>query len=116
MTRIRRISRYKISKIVECFVLDLTATQTAYIIGLINLRYKRFTEGIYKQQIEQFKEKVRGTMEHKYIEKVQYTKGLENTSYLYNLPVVQYLLSGHTVVFNKDVTFLLERMVLENLL
>jgi predicted ATPase len=44
-------------------------------------------------------------MEHKYIEKVQYTKGLEKISYLYNLPVVQYLLSGNKIVFNKDVTF-----------
>ncbi|MDR2399279.1 MAG: AAA family ATPase [Endomicrobium sp.] len=44
-------------------------------------------------------------MKHRYIEKVQYTKGLEKTSYLYNLPVVQYLLSGHKIAFNKDVTF-----------
>jgi predicted ATPase len=44
-------------------------------------------------------------MKYKYIEKVQYTKGLEETSYLYNLPVVQYLLAGNKIVFNKNVTF-----------
>jgi predicted ATPase len=43
--------------------------------------------------------------ERRYIEEVQYTHGLEKSSYLYNLPVVQYLLSGNKIVFNKDVTF-----------
>jgi predicted ATPase len=44
-------------------------------------------------------------MEHRYIQKVQYNGGLEKTSYLCNLPIVQYLLSGYKIVFNKDVTF-----------
>ena len=62
-----RISRYKISKIVECFILDLTATQTAYFTGLnrktINLWYNKFRLVIYKYQLEQFASKVRGTIE-----------------------------------------------------
>jgi len=67
MTIKSRISRYKISKIVECFILDLTATQTAYFTGLnrktINLWYNKFRLVIYKYQLEQFASKVRGTIE-----------------------------------------------------
>jgi hypothetical protein len=48
-------------------------------------------------------------MERRYIEKVRYSGGLEKTSYLCNLPVVQYLLSGRKIVFNKDVTFFCRR-------
>jgi transposase-like protein len=67
MTRKRKISWYKIKKIIECFVLDLTATQTGYLIGVtrntINLWYKKFREGLYKQQMDRFKEKIRETIE-----------------------------------------------------
>jgi transposase-like protein len=67
MTTKRRISRYKISKIVECFVIDLTATQTSYFTGLnrntINLWYNRFRTKIYKYQQEQFEKKLKGTVE-----------------------------------------------------
>jgi hypothetical protein len=67
MTIRSKLNRYKMSKITECFILDLTATQTAYFTGLnrntINLWYKKFRLGIYRYQQEQFDQKVSGTFE-----------------------------------------------------
>lgn len=44
-------------------------------------------------------------MDRKYISRLSLNKKVEEDSYLYNLPIVQYLLTGDIVHFEKDVTF-----------
>lgn len=55
-----RISKYKIKKILQCFSIDLTATQTQELLGFnrktINRYYNFFRQLIYKHQIEELKE------------------------------------------------------------
>ena len=67
MTRKRKISRYKLSKIISCFVLDLTATQAAHMTGInrntVNLWYNKFRIAIYKWQMDLFRKMVSGTVE-----------------------------------------------------
>ena len=49
-----RLSRYRQEKIMRCFCLDLTATQTAQLLGLnrktINRYYRRFRGAIFDRQ------------------------------------------------------------------
>lgn len=44
-------------------------------------------------------------LERKYISRLSLNKKVEEDSYLYHLPIVQYLLTGDIVHFEKDVTF-----------
>lgn len=44
-------------------------------------------------------------MDRKYISRLSLNKKVEEDSYLYNLPIVQYLSTGDEVHFEKDVTF-----------
>ena len=50
-----KLSRYKQKRIVECFCLDLTATQTSHLLGLnrktINRYFNIFREAIYHYQM-----------------------------------------------------------------
>src|SRR3989338_8269932 len=54
-----KISTYKIKKIIECFCLDLTATQTSKLLGLnrktINRYYGLFRRGIHRYQTGQLR-------------------------------------------------------------
>ena len=53
----RPISNYKQKKIISCFCLDLTATQTSRLLGInrntINKYFKKFRQVIYQYQISQ---------------------------------------------------------------
>jgi transposase len=53
------ISKYKLLKIVECFCLDLTATQTSQLLRInrntINKYFNRFRQLIFEHQREEFK-------------------------------------------------------------
>lgn len=55
-----RISKYEIRKILKCFSIDLTATQTQELLGLnrktINRYFNEFRCAIYEYQINQFKQ------------------------------------------------------------
>jgi transposase-like protein len=57
MFRESKISAYKVKKIIECFALDLTATQTALLLNhnrkTINRWYRLFREVIYQDRIVQ---------------------------------------------------------------
>lgn len=54
-----KLSQYRIEKIIECFCLDLTATQTYKLLGLnrktINAWYLHFRLGVYWNQMNEFK-------------------------------------------------------------
>jgi transposase len=55
-----KISHYELKKIIHCFVVDLSATQTAKILWInrntINRYYNIFRESIYQNQVLKFKE------------------------------------------------------------
>lgn len=52
-----KISKYKIKKIIKCYCLDLTATQSSVLIGLnrktINKYYTLFRKAVYQYQYDQ---------------------------------------------------------------
>lgn len=54
------ISDYKLKKILRCFCLDLTATQTSKLLGInrntINKYFNKFRQLIYEHQLDQFKD------------------------------------------------------------
>lgn len=54
-----KLSRYKIKRIIECFCLDLTATQVGHLLGLnrktINRYFNIFREAIYQYQLDKLK-------------------------------------------------------------
>lgn len=54
----KRLSNYKINKILECFCLDLTATQTCKLLRInrntVNKYFNKFRLVIYKQQVKEF--------------------------------------------------------------
>lgn len=58
MLKQAKISRYRIEKILECFCLDLTATQTHKLLNLnrktVNHWYQYFRLAIYWHQVEEF--------------------------------------------------------------
>ena len=55
----RQLSTYKVKKIISCFCLDLTATQTSLLLGInrntINKYFNRFRQLIYKHQMFKMK-------------------------------------------------------------
>ena len=55
----RQLSTYKVKKIISCFCLDLTATQTSLLLGInrntINKYFNRFRQLIYKHQMLKMK-------------------------------------------------------------
>lgn len=55
----KRLSKYKVERVVECFCLDLTATQASKLLRInrntVNKYFNRFRLVIYKQQIKAFK-------------------------------------------------------------
>jgi len=55
-----KISKYKVKKIIECFCLDLTATQSSALLGLnrktINNYYALFRRAVYQYQIDQLQQ------------------------------------------------------------
>ncbi len=54
------ISRYKLLKIVKCFCLDLTATQTSELLGInrntVNKYFNKFRQIIYHHQLKKLKQ------------------------------------------------------------
>jgi len=52
------ISKYKVKKIIKCFCLDITATQTSKLLGInrntINKYFNKFRHLVYKYQTTQF--------------------------------------------------------------
>ncbi len=61
------ISNYKKQKIISCFCLDLTATQTALLLNLnrktVNKYSNSFLQVIYHYQVHQMKRYVSGSVE-----------------------------------------------------
>jgi len=59
MIKYSKISDYKIKKVIKCFCLDLTATQTTKLLGLnrntVNRFFQIFRNAIFKYQIDQLK-------------------------------------------------------------
>jgi transposase len=55
----RQLSTYKVKKIISCFCLDLTATQTSLLLGInrntINKYFNKFRQLIYKHQMLKMK-------------------------------------------------------------
>jgi len=55
-----KLSDYRIKKIMKCFCLDLTATQTSKLLGInlntINRYYNIFRLGIYQQRLQELKQ------------------------------------------------------------
>lgn len=66
MLKYCKISRYRLKKVIECFCVDLTATQTSLLLKLnrntIHRFYKLFREAIYVTQ-EEAKKKLCGSVE-----------------------------------------------------
>ena len=57
MLKYSKLSIYKIKKVIKCFCLDLTATQTAKLVDLnrntINRYFNIFRQAIYRYQLDQ---------------------------------------------------------------
>ena len=58
MLKYSKLSTYKTRKIIKCFCLDLTATQTSKMLGInrntINRFFNIFRKEIFKNQIKEF--------------------------------------------------------------
>lgn len=59
MIRFSKLSTFKIKKVIQCFCLDLTASQTAKLLNLnrntVNRLFNIFRTSIYKYQIDQLR-------------------------------------------------------------
>ena len=62
-----KISQYQIKKIIKHFCVDIEASKTAYLLGInrntVNQYYGLFRQVIYRQQINELKQLVKGEIE-----------------------------------------------------